>query len=443
MGFLTTPDTPLLLFSALFLWAYKQFLQKESWSNSGLLTIAMTGLIYSKYQGGLLIGFIILSNLKLLLKPKFWLAGIAALALLSPHFYWQYTNHFPSLQFHLVDRSDMFQIFYILEYLPNQLFVFNPFTFGLLVYVLIKYRSQDLFERGLYFVIIGFISFFWIMTVRGHAEPHWTLAASLPIIIVLYNKAKQNEAIRKFIFRFVFGSLAILFALRIILLLNLPLARNAGFDDGTESRAIKSIAGNKPLVFNGSFQMPSLYQFYYGIEATTFSTLYNRRTQFDIWQKEIALQNKSVFICADVPMAQKYSAEGIEITGRLVDSFHVSSRLKITIDIAHQSVLHVGDTVETHYSLYNPYPFAVNFKDKNFPTGFSLCFLARDQEFIFDQRLDRNLNSIQSHQTIEGTLRFVVPELLNDQYSLCVTTQTIFGPAFENPFIPVEVTHKK
>ena len=95
-----------------------------------LLCLTMVGMVYSKYQASLVIVFVILSNFRLLLKPKFWLAGICALLLLSPHFYWQYSNHFPSFQYHLVDRSNHFQLRFFLEYLPNQLVVFNPFTLG-------------------------------------------------------------------------------------------------------------------------------------------------------------------------------------------------------------------------------------------------------------------------------------------------------------------------
>jgi len=135
--------------------------------NTLLLCLSMAGMVYSKYQSCLVIGLVVLSNLHLLLKPKFWLAGISALLLLSPHFYWQYSHDFPSFQYHLVDRSNQFQLKYFLEYLPNQLAVFNPFTFGLVVYILIKYKSKDVFERGLFFLIIGFIAFLLVMAVKS------------------------------------------------------------------------------------------------------------------------------------------------------------------------------------------------------------------------------------------------------------------------------------
>src|SRR5206468_8904324 len=91
-GFTTTPDAPLLFFTALFLFAYKQFLNKESWALTMLISITMAALIYSKYQGVLVIGFVIMSDIRLLLNPKFQVAIVLALALCIPHFYWQYAN---------------------------------------------------------------------------------------------------------------------------------------------------------------------------------------------------------------------------------------------------------------------------------------------------------------------------------------------------------------
>jgi 4-amino-4-deoxy-L-arabinose transferase-like glycosyltransferase len=65
-GFITTPDVPLLFFTALFLYTYKKFLEKQSLVNALFIAVSMAGLVYSKYQGVMLIGLVVLSNLKLL-----------------------------------------------------------------------------------------------------------------------------------------------------------------------------------------------------------------------------------------------------------------------------------------------------------------------------------------------------------------------------------------
>jgi hypothetical protein len=65
-GFVTTPDASLILFSALFLLIYQRYLENKSWKNALLMGLFMALMIYSKYHAFLLLGLIVLSNLKLL-----------------------------------------------------------------------------------------------------------------------------------------------------------------------------------------------------------------------------------------------------------------------------------------------------------------------------------------------------------------------------------------
>ena len=69
-GFIAVPDGPLMLFTALFLWCYKTFTEKNNWTSALLMGICLAALAYSKYHGALVFLFTILSNLKLLKNPK-------------------------------------------------------------------------------------------------------------------------------------------------------------------------------------------------------------------------------------------------------------------------------------------------------------------------------------------------------------------------------------
>ena len=84
-GFFAAPDSPLLFFTALFLLFYKRFLNQESWLNTMTMGITMAGLMYSKYHGAMMLLLVILSNLKLLKSPKFYIASFFALILFIPH----------------------------------------------------------------------------------------------------------------------------------------------------------------------------------------------------------------------------------------------------------------------------------------------------------------------------------------------------------------------
>ena len=77
-GFITTPDAPLLFFTALFFYLYQQYLKKDSFLLAMLLGLTMAAMLYSKYMAVLVIGFVVLSNFKLLKDWKLWLAVVLA-----------------------------------------------------------------------------------------------------------------------------------------------------------------------------------------------------------------------------------------------------------------------------------------------------------------------------------------------------------------------------
>ncbi|MDD2611374.1 MAG: glycosyltransferase family 39 protein [Bacteroidales bacterium] len=442
LGFVTTPDAPLLFFTAFFLLSYKLFLKNENARNTLLLCLSMAGMVYSKYQACLVIGFIVLSNVRLLAKPKFWLAGIGALLLLSPHFYWQYSNHFPSFQYHLVDRSSQFQLKFFLEFIPNQLAVFNPFTLGLVIYVLFKFRSKDVFERGLYVLIIGFLSFFWVMAYRGHVEPHWTVACSIPMIIILYNRSKEHEFVRKYIARYVLGSVVLILLIRVALVCP-PLAGKVGFDEKKKFKAIESVAGKLPVVFTGSFQKPSMYTFFSGHPSTTISSIYNRRTQFDVWQTENAFEGKPVFVCAKVEgLSQSYQVGGQTFEGFFTDRFHSAMRLKVKAEMPAESVIHRGDTIHTSFSVHNPYPYSIDFKDKTFPVSICACFFTKKVKEICPITSKMDFSVMKPLETVSGEMSVIVPELEEGEYTFSVTTNSVFGPALENDMYKMKIVKK-
>lgn len=98
IGFLALPDMPLLLFTATFLYLYRQYLQRDGWGVSILLAINATLLLLSKYHGILVIGFAVLANLQLLKRKSFWLIALLSLNLFIPHIQWQVAHDFPSIK---------------------------------------------------------------------------------------------------------------------------------------------------------------------------------------------------------------------------------------------------------------------------------------------------------------------------------------------------------
>ena len=196
---MATPDAPLLLFSAVFLFIYKRYLEEESWKNTLFLGISAAALMYSKYHGALLILIVIISNPKLLKNSKFYSAGILSLLLLFPHLFWQYSNDFPSVKYHLVERVSAFDPYHVPDYLASQFFFQNPFILVVAVWIMIKVRAKNLFDKSLYYIIAGFLIFFFISSFRYRVEPQWTAVVSIPLIIILINNIEYKPWLRGYL----------------------------------------------------------------------------------------------------------------------------------------------------------------------------------------------------------------------------------------------------
>ena len=360
-GFVTTPDAALLLFSAAFLLVYQRYLNDKSWTNALLMGLLKTLMVYSKYHAFLLLGLVVLSNLNLLKDGKFYAACFLALVLLTPHIVWQVNADFPSFRYHLSGRSEPFRWNYFLEYLPNQLLVFNPFVFGALVYVFVKHKMHDLFERGLWFILLGFFAFFWLMSFRGHVEPHWTAVGAISAVVILYRNALIDNKLHKYIKWVVAPSLLLMVAIRIALLT--PVAASFGFcHDRSHYESIASEAGDCPVVFRGSFQQPALYHYFTGKESSSLCSYYDRKTQYDLWQFDTAWIGRPVYVDGNG------LKEHFQTANRLVTKFHLESQ---------SMVIRTNDTLLIQFSIYNPCHQAIDFQE-----GMSLKLLLLDDNEV-------------------------------------------------------------
>lgn len=289
-GFMTTPDAPLLFFAAVFYYAYRKFTTDRQWSTAILLGLSIAGMLYSKYIAVLVIVFALLGNLRLLRDGKAWAAVGIAIVLMLPHLWWQYANHFPSFTYHLVSRATSYQVLYSLEYLPNQWAVFNPLVWALMLWIGARQICHsDAFKRSLGMTICGFQVFFLIMTCRGHVEPHWTVVTAIPAIILL---TEETEIWKRGIKIALACCVGLVLVARVVLMLNVLPARTGLANKQPFYEQLHAEAQGYPVVFDGSFQAPSLYRFYYNDEAVLVRNLYDRYTQFDLWHLERELLGK-------------------------------------------------------------------------------------------------------------------------------------------------------
>lgn len=434
-GFITTPDVPLLFFTALFLFAYKRFTSKYDWLYTILLAVSMAGLIYSKYQGILVIFLVAISNLSLLKKGKSWVALILAFLLCIPHFWWQYSHGFPSFQYQLVDRASSFRWQYLLEYVFNQLAVFNPVTLAAVFYVIWKYKAQTPSERAQYFIITGFLTTFLLTTFRGHAEPHWTIAASIPMIVLLNNKLNIDFRLTRYVTRYVTASLLLVFAARIIITTDI-LPTKLGFH-GKESvyKAIAKLAGNDPVVFIASYREPSLYTFFTGKPATTISSVEGRKTQFDLWQLEKNFGNQPVFVNVnDGPKSRNYNVDNEEINGFFTDRFQIVNCLQIDF-LMKQDSAKAGDIITLDFTVKNPTRYDINFEDTTFAPVINAVLIKKHQFFKTRVRLAKDQKILKANSFERDRLQFVIPsDIPEGSYRFGLSYHSVLGLTYNSSY---------
>lgn len=138
--------------------------------------------------------------------------------------------------------------------------------------------------------MVGFVFFFWLMTLKGHAEPHWTTTASIPMILLLSNQLQELRW-RKWL-RYGILPVALLMLLARVVLPVLSIPSVGAFKQHQKMEAVHQYCGDTPVVFLNSFQEPALYSYYTAQPSVVLSSVYGRRTQYDIWQWDKELQGK-------------------------------------------------------------------------------------------------------------------------------------------------------
>jgi hypothetical protein len=446
-GFIATPDSPLLLFVALFLAGYKRFLVRQTMPLILWLAFSMAAMLYSKYHGLLIILFVIASNPRLLLSRGFWLAGIIALIAFIPHIAWQIQNDYPSLRYHLISRSRPVNIRHILNFIPNQLFSFNPFFIGLALTLMYFEKPRERFERSLYFISTGFLVFFFISSFRGHVEPHWTIAASLPMIIIVYRKGIERPRSLAYIHRVLLPSILILLFLRVALIIDfLPV--NLKFHGQKEwYRHLAAIAGDTPVVFRNSYQRPSVYTFYTGKPATSLNGIYYRKNQYDIWPFEENLFGKKAILVTNVndPLATRYEfPNSKKVYLHRTNQFFAVQKIHLRYDMIPLTTMKTGDTITLRAELHNPYPYPIHFNNAEFPVTFNYMFVKSGNDMtVSPVQVSPFPVFLSPGETMPINITFEVPDICPRKYKFGINLQAgILQEAFNSLLTPVCVIEK-
>ncbi len=399
-GFTITPDVPLFLFTALFYYVYQRYIEKDSLPLALALTLIIACLFYSKYNAVLVVAFTVLSNLKLLKRWSFWLIVVLSVALYLPHILWQVHHGYPSINYHLFERSaHTYDFTNTFGYIPGQVFMAGPLIGWFLFYKAFTTKIKDAFIRCLLVNCVGTFVFFFFSSSRGEVQPHWTFILFAPLVILALIGFKQKGGRPKWLMPLAAVNLFLILAVRIIIILGLGFAKTYGhlksyygFKDW--AMTVKQIAGDNYVVMSEGFQNPSKYDFYTNsLKGFAYDARYYRRTQFDIWPMEDSLQHKKVFYLTYYPIKGLTTdtlkvAAGTWYTAWVDD---VRTYQKVNFDAPSYKITATpGQEVAFDLTVTNPYHFPISFSNEGYlhPVYFEACFFKGDAQVDTQQAGD-------------------------------------------------------
>ena len=367
-GFVTTPDTPLFLFVAVFLYAYKRFLKENNWTNTLFLGFAMAALLYSKYHGILILFFVVLSNIALLKNKKFWFASIFGFILFLPHLYWQYINEFPSFVYHLKERGKKaYRIDNTLMHFVNVIVIVG-ITFPVIYKAFYKQKIVTTFDRSLKYIVYGFIIFFFFSTFSSRPQAQWTGVILIPLILITFPYFVQHEKARKWLL--ILGTIQF----GIILIARLFLANENISPIELEPHIaktwipeLKEKTNDRPIVFVNSYRNAALFNFYTGIKTHSYSVLKGRKSQYDLLDFEDKMQNENPFgvskLLIHSPFIVKKRKESLN--GFPIINYTTFQKVRCTIEDEHL-IMNEGEKVNFQFKFYNTYDKNINFDHVKF-----------------------------------------------------------------------------
>lgn len=435
-GFMTTPDAPLFLFTVLFYFIYQKYLDNDHLKWALLLAVIIACLLYSKYHGILLVGFTVLSNIKLLKRRTFWGIVFLSVILYIPHILWQVNHGYPSVNYHLFEQSsDHYNFSQTSTYFPGQLLMAGPFIGWFLFYNAFATRIKDAFIRGLMVNGIGTFIFFLISSLKGEVQPQWTLIAFAPLALLALIRFKQEGNWRVWFGRLAIVNLVIIVLVRVLIITASPIIRKIGqvkslYGFKQWAYDIKQKAGDNYVVMSDGFQNASKYDFYTNsTQGFSYDERYYRLTQFDIWPIEDGMQHKKAYWLTKNPVkgitTDTLNTTGGKWYGGWINDVRTYQQVKVET-VSYKFKVAPGEKISFDLNIINPYPYTINFSNTGYEhqLTFEAClFKGADIDGVQEAGKDLYQMVLKPGENKHYTFKFTAP-LQKGKYTMIFSLRT-------------------
>jgi len=450
-GFIAAPDIPLMLFILLYFLIYKKYLENDNVWISILWGFIMAGMIYSKYNGILVIFFTILSNFQLFKKRSFYIAALSAIFFFVPHIIWSFQNDHPTIYYHLIERTfnSPDHLRYFFEFILGQIGIYGPLISLFFFWFTFSYKPTNLFERSLKFSGVGILLFFLVYTFRGPVESNWTLPAFMPMIILTYKALENKIRLHKIIAYLALVSVILFIFFRIYLVydfLGLP-RKTINLSElhywNEWAQVMEKKAAGRPVVILNSYQRASKYSFYSKHTAYSLDEFDNHRTQFYYWSDmEKNLQGKKVFIIQfmswlKIPGGDSYlGRNGITTyygySDRFVSFYHIPLKIK-----DYELKFPANSTVKIPVRIINPDKQPLRFNLDTNQRSLLVYHLFKDEAFVLDQKPATDITSMVIPGAYADTSITIKTPEKPGKYYFWVSIKTGWLPSARNDNIHV------
>lgn len=398
-GFLALPDAPLLFFAALFYYFLSSYLEKENKINIIGLLIAITLMMYSKYHGILVIGFSIISNIKILKRKSFILVSVVSLLMYAPHFFWLYNNDFITLKYHLFERTLANRADpNILDFLAGLPVCLAGLSSIILIYYCYKFKPSLDIEKIYKVNFFGPIVFFFIMSFKGRVEVNWISISIIPMIVILFKQLNDTKPTHiKLMGTLSIISVLLIFVVRLFLMFDFA-PKNIEFTFEFRNQQkwaddIKRKAGNLPVFFMNSYTAAAKHEFYAKSPSFSLNNIMGRKNHYTLKSEEV-FWGDTVFLIAN------YSAEGTDTFiankqichYKIIPNYHSYSNVKLEpVDFPKE--LTKNTEIKLKINLTNHFKTIPDFAaNKDYPSYLSYHFF-KDGKLVKEQKTTTRLTN--------------------------------------------------
>jgi hypothetical protein len=289
-----TPDAPLILF-----WMMAVYHSWRAFEENKLLDYVIAGsalglMMLGKYTAILfpfiLLIFIMIKRRDILLNPKFYLAIVLAVIVVSPMILWNYQNDWISFNFqmnHGEHKETTIDLNLFLEFFGGQFGIFTPIFMGFVFYILFKKR-EVYHDNKLLFLLLFFLVpflFFHYKSLFGRMELNYTAPAFLSITIIIaymIDKYSFNK-----IFKYgVILALVLSFIVRYMMLFHLEIVQDRMYGNKEAVALVEKYSKkyNTTNFYADHLVIAALVKYYLPQHPTTQIPTLTRFSQYDMWK---------------------------------------------------------------------------------------------------------------------------------------------------------------